>query len=53
MARNLRCPCPNKTCLRHGDCKECREYHGENRPYCMRPISETKPKIRPPEEEAR
>ena len=33
-----KCPCPNESCIRHGFCCECIEYHKENaeKPMCLR-----------------
>ncbi|MPN54124.1 hypothetical protein SDC9_201793 [bioreactor metagenome] len=32
------CDCPKKKCARHGNCKECTQFHqdGKRKPYCMR-----------------
>lgn len=36
--RKQDCPCPSKTCKRHGLCDECRAHHEKNGglPYCER-----------------
>jgi hypothetical protein len=33
------CPCSKQKCPRHGQCRECAAYHGEEGklPYCFRP----------------
>lgn len=35
------CSCKKKKCVRHGNCKECIEYHNQSKslrfPYCKRP----------------
>lgn len=33
------CSCKKKTCIRHGKCSECIEYHRKSKrlPYCKRP----------------
>jgi hypothetical protein len=32
------CPCSSRNCPRHGQCRECAAYHGDNGklPYCFR-----------------
>lgn len=35
MAKNEKCPCPNKSCPRNGDCAACKTHHDES-PYCVK-----------------
>lgn len=31
--KNKNCSCPHMTCMMHGDCKQCTEFH-KGKPYC-------------------
>ena len=31
-----KCSCPKTKCVRHGNCKDCSEYHAKSLPRCKR-----------------